>query len=138
MSLTLFDKTRAPAPTHASARDLRLDSPVRKHPDLALAAPFVCAWQTIDLLSGEFASAVSSSGEAEDVRACARASPDKARETLILPLAGPLATPLSPLNRGKTDDNLDALLLPVPGQRGMKLARRSLLNFGQARFLSSE
>ena len=72
------------------------------------------------------------------MRACARVSPDKGRRTLILPLARPLATPLSPLKRGKTDDKLDALLLSVPGQRGMQLVRRSLLSFGQARLLGSE
>ena len=55
------------------------------------------------------------------MRACARVTPDKARETLFLPLARHLATPLSPLKRAKAVDKLAPLLLPVPGQRGMQL-----------------
>ena len=65
MPLAFFDRTRAPAPTPASARGLHLNSLVRNHLTLGLNAPLVCARQSIDLFSGEFASAVYSTGEVE-------------------------------------------------------------------------
>ena len=74
-------------------------------------------------------------GEAEDVRACARVSPDKVRGKLTLPLACPLATPLSLLKRAKTDNKLHALLLPFfRAERGVA-GKEELAEVGRARLL---
>ena len=95
MTLASFDKTRAsPSPNPNPNPRLGLAASASTRPSApastSLLPPLLCALASLSIsISCELVSAVYSTGEAEDVGACARVGPDKARRTLILPLARP-------------------------------------------------